>query len=173
MRHSLTKGAGSDDLLALLGECHERIRAFTDLAVEASRPEPTDADVAEACARCLRYFDEALPLHVADEEESVFPRLAGLSGDVDGALAAMHAQHLSHRPHVDDLAAALAALRDAPADPWRRNYLGTVASQLQDHFDEHLALEEAVLFPLIASSMTAAVQADVVRELRARRQPSR
>ncbi len=171
MAFSLTKGGGSDDLLALLAECHERIRAFADLAVEASRPEPSDADVAEACARCVRYFVEAFPLHVADEEESLLPRLRGLSADVDAALAAMHAQHAGHQPLLGDFVAALKSLRDAPADPWRRNYLGTVASQLQDHFDAHLALEEAVLFPAIASSMPAVVQAAVVRELRARRQP--
>src|SRR5690606_15926791 len=67
------------DLVDLLGECHARIRRFVELAHEAAiRMDAPVEQVIQACADVERYFVEALPLHVADEEESIAPRLKGL-----------------------------------------------------------------------------------------------
>src|SRR5687768_5521196 len=80
----------AQDLVELLGECHERIRGFVALARRAATLRHVPADqIARACADVERYFSEALPLHVADEEESIAPRLRGLSPEVDDALAVM------------------------------------------------------------------------------------
>src|SRR5690606_33889983 len=68
----------AQDLVDLLDECHQRIRRFLALAGEAAahRGAPS-SETAQACADVERYFKEALPLHVADEEESITPRLRG------------------------------------------------------------------------------------------------
>ena len=67
--------AGAEDLVSLLLECHHRIRGFSALGVElGTRADLPAADVVQGCERVERYFGEALPLHVADEEESLLPR---------------------------------------------------------------------------------------------------
>src|SRR5690606_27503113 len=66
------------DLIDALLECHERIRTFIDVAQRiATSPNAPPEEIREAATRVRRYFDEALPRHVADEEQSILPRLAG------------------------------------------------------------------------------------------------
>lgn len=157
----------AETLVGLLLECHERIRRFSRLSVELSRrADLPEAEVVDACARCERYFGEALPLHVADEEESLLPRLRGEA--VDEALATMHAQHDEHRPVLVELLESLRALRAAPSSAQARTQLGAVAARVADEFEQHLTLEEQVLFPAVAA-LEAGVQRQVVAELRARR----
>lgn len=74
----LSKGptAPTTDLVALLMDCHARIRHFAKLAHRIGVDlEATPANRSEACLAVERYFTEALPLHVQDEEESILPRL--------------------------------------------------------------------------------------------------
>lgn len=159
----------AETLVGLLLECHERIRRFSRLAVELSRRADLPAgEVGDACARCERYFSEALPLHVADEEDSLLPRLRGHA--VDAALATMHAQHEAHHPVLVELLTALRQLREAPSSAPCRARLGAVAQRAVTDFEQHLTLEEQVLFPVVAA-LPAEAQAQVVAELRARRRP--
>jgi hemerythrin-like domain-containing protein len=161
----------SGDLVDLLLECHGRIRSFLALAHAAgSREGVPAAEVAEACARVERYFTEALPLHVADEDESILPRLRGADPEVDRALETMHAQHLEHEPLLAALLGAAAALREGPADPARRAALAEIATTLEHELGLHLTLEETVILPAIRRLLSAAAQAEIVEELRARRQ---
>src|SRR5262245_23535436 len=91
------RASSPEDLVDLLLACHERIRNFTAMArAAAEREEAVAADVVDACARVQRYFTEALPLHVRDEEESLLPRLQGRSAEVDRALGVMKEQHERH-----------------------------------------------------------------------------
>jgi iron-sulfur cluster repair protein YtfE (RIC family) len=162
--------AGAEDLVSLLLECHHRIRGFSALGVElGTRSDLPAADVVQGCERVERYFGEALPLHVADEEESLLPRLRGLRPEVDVALAAMHAQHQDHKPHLAALLAALRALRGAPGDASLRAALLAIIAPLKADFEAHLVAEEEIICPAIKASMPAEVQAEVVGELRARR----
>jgi len=105
------------DVVDLLLACHARIRRFIDLAQRAG-------DDAEVRATVIRYFTEALPLHVADEEELIAPRVA--TGE-------MHAEHVSHEPLLARLCAG--------------DF--TVAPELAVLFDQHLAAEERDVFPAV------------------------
>ena len=70
-----------DDPLGMLFACHRRIeRQLATLArLQRHLPEHGCDDDARAAARAiLKYFDEAAPNHHADEEQSLFPRLAAL-----------------------------------------------------------------------------------------------
>lgn len=70
------RATGPEDLVDLLGECHERIRRFVAMARQAGSRQGVPADqIAQACIHVERYFTQALPLHVADEEQSIEPRL--------------------------------------------------------------------------------------------------
>lgn len=67
-----------DDPVGLLRACHGRVAHFAGLALRlAEHPlaeRPSEA-VQEAAGKVLRYFDQAAPLHHADEEEDLLPRL--------------------------------------------------------------------------------------------------
>jgi iron-sulfur cluster repair protein YtfE (RIC family) len=161
----------SEEVVDLLLECHERIRRFARLAVDVGgRSDLADDEVVDGCHRCERYFAEALPLHVADEEESVLPRMWGLRPDVDQALASMRDQHAAHASRVAAVLDALRALRLAPQAAEARGALNIEASRLQRDFEEHLRLEEEVIFPALRELVSREAQALIVRELRARRQ---
>lgn len=158
------------DLVELLMDCHERIRRFSALAYRiATDPDATPEERSEACSAVERYFTEALPLHVQDEEESILPRLLGRSVTVDFALATMAEQHGSHEAALDKLLAACRAVRAAPSDEKAKAALESAASSLIEAFDEHLALEESVILPAIASQMSSDMRTKVVDELRSRR----
>lgn len=167
---SLGKRTSEESLSGLLLACHQRIRAFSQLALTAAvRHDVPPDETRDACARCARYFREALPLHVADEEESLLPRLRGQRTALDEALATMHAQHAEHAAPLAELLAALARVGDAPGDLTLREPLRDVAARVEREFAAHLALEESVVFPALAELLSAAQQAEVVAELRARR----
>lgn len=159
--------ADGDDasLAGLLADCHERIRRFAAMAATlAASSDAPAADVADTARAIRRYFAEALPLHKADEEESILPRLRGQDVTLDAALAQMHAEHHEHQPLVDAVIAACDAIAagTAPAA------LAAPAAALVAATTTHLAAEEATIFPA-AAALPADVQATIVTELRARR----
>src|SRR5205085_2176160 len=96
----------STDAVDLLIACHARIRHFTDLAIRLGREgHAAPADQIRAAASALqRYFGIALPLHEADEERSVEPRLraANAGAEVEAALGAMFEQHARIHDVLDD-----------------------------------------------------------------------
>ena len=159
----------SGDVVDALLECHDRIRTFTALALAAGERDAPAAEIIDACARVERYFTEALPLHVADEESSLAPRLRGCSPDIDGALATMHAQHGEHDRAVRELLEAAAGVRVAPADVSRRARLAAAARELEQAFAEHLRLEEEVIFPALRRLLSPADLDAIAGEQRARR----
>jgi hemerythrin-like domain-containing protein len=161
------------DLRGLLLDCHTKIRSFARRAVELStRDDLPASEVREQCASCERYFTEALPLHVADEDESLRPRMGQCSTAAAEALATMSAQHEEHRALLSALLVALGAMRDRGSDPETRAALAEVAPRLEREFEAHLAIEETVIFTEIATALSPEQRADVLRELRARRAPA-
>ena len=170
IRLSTHRTLGPHDLVDLLGACHQRIRRFVTLAQHAgSRPDVSLDDIAQACADVDRYFTQALPLHVADEEESIEPRLRGLSPVVDEALDVTARQHEQHQPEVNALLRAIRVLRECPRDDTARREVAAIASVLQTQFEAHLLLEESVLFPAIRELLSHETQAVILDELRRRR----
>jgi uncharacterized protein involved in response to NO len=159
------------DVVALLLECHSRIRSFTALAARlASTSGLAPAEVAQAAASVHRYFTQALPLHARDEEESVLPRLRGRDPEVDRELAEMVREHQSHEKPVGTVVEICAVLAAEPAR------LRTLASTLEattaalaDHFEAHLEREEKTVFPAIRRLVEPDEQARMVVELRERR----
>jgi iron-sulfur cluster repair protein YtfE (RIC family) len=158
-----------EDAVALLLECHTRIRAFLALARRIAEVDGAEG-VAEAAGRVRRYFTEALPLHAQDEEESIQPRLRGRDPSVDAELDAMTAEH---RQHERPLATLVAACEEIARVPVRLAELQPIvaraAGELAGHFEEHLAREETVIFPAMRRLLDPAADAAVVREIRARR----
>ncbi|OQX66650.1 MAG: hypothetical protein B6A08_19455 [Sorangiineae bacterium NIC37A_2] len=158
------------DLVDLLLECHGRIRQFVRLAREAGTNfEAPHEQIARACADVERYFAEALPLHVADEELSIEPRLRGLSPEVDRALDWMHVEHRSHELPLALLLGAAAEVQNDPKDRRARAALAQSACELDAAFEKHLAEEENVIFPAIRALLSPETQETLRDELRERR----
>lgn len=159
------------DLGSLLLECHERIRNFVALARAIARHDGvTTAQVVDGCERVTRYFSQALPLHVADEEQSIEPRLRQLEPELDAALETMCQQHSAHESVLQSFLTALADLRASPDDRERRTHLGDIAAKLERDFAEHLALEEALIIPAIPRLLSESAEQAILSELRARRE---
>lgn len=159
------------DIVDLLLECHERIRTFIGIARRlAGAQESPPGEVREAASRVARYFSESLPLHVADEEESILPRLGGKDPGIDAALAAMRAEHAEHEPQLEALLNTCRMLERSPERlaEWGPG-LAAVASALEQDFFEHLDKEEKVILPAIRNLLSQEERDTMLRELRARR----
>jgi hemerythrin-like domain-containing protein len=165
----LGKPRAGGDAVDLLLECHDRIRSFLSLARRIAAARQTD-DVAEAAARVVRYFTEALPLHARDEEQSVLPRLAGRDPAVDEALAIMAREHGEHETPLAALVEACAAIAE---DPGRHREVSPTLTwavgALDVHFEAHLRREEEIIFPAARRLLSETDLAAIARELRQRR----
>jgi len=153
-------------------ECHERIRRFTGYAARLGEEAAFEDDqVRDAAQAVVRYFSVALPLHSADEDESIAPRLAGAPDEVQVALASMTAQHVDIHRVIDEL---LPLWEAVAAEPSRRaelrDRLAAGAVRLGMMFTEHLGLEERVVLPAI-EALAPEVVARIGDEMTARRRP--
>jgi iron-sulfur cluster repair protein YtfE (RIC family) len=159
------------DIVDQFLECHERIRSFASLACRlATTNELSHDEIRDAAARVFRYFSEALPFHVADEELSVVPRLAGKRPELDAALHQMQEEHLAHEANVQVLVETCSALKASPAMLGDlHDTLLHAASTLEIEFTTHLKQEEETIFPAIRSLLTAEERAMMLAELRERR----
>ena len=66
------------DPIGLLTDCHRRIERFLSILLQVSRAahgEALNKEQRSAFETALRYFREAVPKHIADEEQTLFPRL--------------------------------------------------------------------------------------------------
>jgi len=160
-----------EDIVDMMLECHDRIRSFAALACRlANASEPSQDEIRDAAARVSRYFTEALPLHVADEEQSIVPRLTGKNPDLDAILQKMHGEHSDHEAKLATLVETCNRLKASPemlADV--RPTLLETATTLQIEFEAHLKQEEDVIFPAIRSLLTPEQRTTMLSELRSRR----
>ncbi len=142
----------SEDVVDLLLACHERIRSFIAMA---RRIATASGDVREPAGQVRRYFAEAFPLHVADEEEllAIPPRI--------------HDDHVMHAPAIEQLVAMCAAIEQGgPVPP----ELAPLAERLERELEEHLQIEERDVFPalrLLPEAERARIR-DAIRARRAR-----
>lgn len=158
------------DVAALLSECHLRIRRFVALARKlALQPQARAEEVSEAAGQVQRYFTLAFPLHLADEEELVTPRLIGRDRDLDRALARMRADHGEHESHVARVVDLCSALEREPQElAMRSTDLAASAAALHEVMEPHLLLEEREIFPAV--SLLSPEQRDEIRAaMKARR----
>ena len=162
---------GPSDVVDLLLECHGRIRTFTRLARDLGNAgDAPAADVADAATRIHRYFAEALPLHVQDEDVSLSPLLRGLADEIDDALATMTREHREHEEPLGALLSLCAELRATPARlSQRAGELRDLAARLERELGAHLDREERILFPAVRDRLAPALRDRLLEEVRARR----
>ena len=168
---------GFDEPLGLLSDCHRRIEHFLDVLVAVDGQAcggPLAAGQRQALQSAVRYFAVAAPMHTADEEVSLFPRLRA-SGDsaatealaLLGRLEHDHDDAEIHQAAVDALVRQwLAADRLAAADAARlRKHL----AHLQALYRRHIAVEDQELFPAAARMLAQTELRQIGDEMAARR----
>ncbi len=154
----------------LLG-CHQRIRYFTAVSARLADADPrVTAEIAEAAEAVHRYFTVALPLHEADENESLHPRLSGAGAPVAIASEEMVRQHAGIDALVAELVPIWDSLRQTPerlsemAEGLRER-----SRRLQQLWEEHLSLEEQTVFPAMERCLSPAELDAIRNEMKLRR----
>jgi iron-sulfur cluster repair protein YtfE (RIC family) len=163
--------------LDMLQGCHDRIRHFLQLShTLADAVDAPQNDIAEAAASISRYFSEALPLHEADENQTLFPRLydaAPLGSPLREAAKTMIEQHRMIDELVAELLSLCGVIQPLPERlPDLAQRLRHVTSALDQAFASHLNMEETVIFPAL-HLFTPAQLEEITREMQQRRRPPR
>jgi hemerythrin-like domain-containing protein len=163
----------SDDPIDLLLGCHQRIRHFTAVARRmVESPNAPAAQIGEAAASVLRYYEIALPLHEADENDSIHPRLrkALPPGELAVANESMVKQHVDIDALIAELVPLWRELRDAPQDlPKLASALRDKTARLERLWHLHLALEEDRVVPAMRRYLREEELAAITTEMRERR----
>lgn len=163
--------------LDMLQECHARIRHFLQLSrTLADARDVPQTEIASAAAAIHRYFSQALPLHEADENQTLFPRFRDAfppGAPLREAARIMVEQHEA----IEELAAELLSLcgalqRNPERLPGYAGRLQHVTAALAQIFASHLHMEETVLFPAL-QHFTPAQLDEMSREMQQRRRPQR
>ena len=162
----------AEDALDLLMGCHERIRHFTATANKlAHAPSASAFEVRQAAAGVYRYYSVSLPLHEADEEDTLRPRLDKVAdASVSHALAAMHDQHLAIDELIERLLPLLQLVERNPAALQETGgEMCAITKALDEVFGAHLQLEEQVIFPVIREVLSEQVRGEMLAEMKGRR----
>ncbi len=173
IRTATPKSAG-ENAIELLTSCHQKIRHFSGVAVRLAHAQGVAADeIVQAADGLFRYFTVALPLHEADENLSVHPRLrrAAPEGELAGPAAdAMVDQHQAIDELVERLLPLWVLTRSNPEKlPEVAGEMCAIAGRLKEIFDSHLKLEEETVFPALQKYLSEAELGEIVSEMQARR----
>lgn len=144
----------------MLIECHARIRHFSEMALRlATNPSTRPTEVASATEALCRYFTVALPLHEADENDSIHPRLTAITRDIQSdsfaqaasaACDAMVEQHKAIDVILEQLVSIWKSLQKTPEKAAELSTeMLALSTKLKGLFQDHLKLEEETVFPAI------------------------
>lgn len=160
----------------LLSDCHRRIEMFLGAlkVVATTIDQPLTEETAQALTAALRYFREAAPKHTADEEESLFPRLRGVNDpDARAALAQLEQLEKDHQwadalhAEVDRLGQRyLSKTRLSPVEVEK---FRTAVDQLGSMYQQHIRVEDEMIFPVAARVLSQDDRASIAREMADRR----
>lgn len=122
----------------------------------------------------LRYFRESAPKHTADEEESLFPRLQLVPDEeVKAALAKVEELERDHREadalhrRVDELGSAWLQADELGASELA-DFRNAVA-RLGEIYPDHIEVEDRMVFPAAARSLSPKQKAEIAAEMAGRR----
>jgi hemerythrin-like domain-containing protein len=161
-----------EDTASMLLGCHQRIRHFTEVALRLAQNESgtSSAERVNAVQSVLRYYTQALPLHEADENDSLHPRLRRVLPE--GVLAEANEAMVQQHTKIDALIARLVlAWRELERDPQHPQAdLLPQTERLQQLWTSHLQLEEEQVIPAMQRYLPADELRAIEAEMRARRQ---
>lgn len=168
--------SGFGDPIGLLSDCHRRIERFLSVLVQVSAQARGGALTGEqrtALETALRYFRKSAPVHTADEEESLFPRLRALNRPavkevlerVD-TLERDHAEAAISHAEVDSLGQDWLASGSLPPAGIAR--FANLLTGLLELYRAHILVEERNVFPA-ANLLNEAQRSAIGAEMAVRR----
>ena len=153
------------DPIEMLDRSHARLTEAMQALLEATTAIAAGTGTAadrETLDDVLHFLGRGAERHVADEEQSVFPRLR--KHPETGALIERIAAE--HRNHDDTIIALRGAIRHLPAGA---DTLATIAADLASQYEAHIELEDAELIPAMRRLLSAGELDEMLREMRERR----
>jgi hemerythrin-like domain-containing protein len=168
---------GFDQPLGLMSDCHRRIEMFLGVlqrVATANAGGALPADHRQAMESALRYFASAAPMHTRDEEDSLFPRMrqmddsqmAAILARVD-RLEADHGVAERHHAEVDRLCRQWLDREGLSTQEVKR--LNELLTNLKAAYQEHIQLEDDVVFPIAAQMLSSQALAEIGEEMAERR----
>jgi iron-sulfur cluster repair protein YtfE (RIC family) len=159
-----------DSPLAMLLECHGWIRRFLREAWKLSEADSSDLEAVQSSAtETLNFFLTVMPIHIEEEQETMLPRLAGLSSSLDKALAHMVKDHEERDETLQEVIGYCQILSRHPESLEKlRESFRRSTRHLAVDLESHLMAEERDIFPNI-EALPHSEQATMVAEMRARR----
>jgi hemerythrin-like domain-containing protein len=165
------------DPIGMLGDCHRRIERFLNVLVVIAAQEKGGRLTEQhrtALATSLRYFREAAPKHIADEEESLFPRLRRLrhagSHAILTRIEALEQDHeCAGKVHDEVDRLGQLWLARGRLSPKEAAQLSTLLDQLAKLYRNHIAIEDTEVFPFAASVLPPSDRESVGVEMASRR----
>jgi hemerythrin-like domain-containing protein len=147
------------DPIGVLEDCHRRIEKFLDVLLALAgqtQSSPFRNEQRDAIESALRYFREAAPKHVADEEDSLFPRMrAARHSEALSDLDELHSDHLTvaeNHSAVEELFRRW--LTDGLLSSPDHEHLISLLQSLRETYARHIKQEETQLFPHAARLLT-------------------
>jgi iron-sulfur cluster repair protein YtfE (RIC family) len=157
------------DAFGILQHCHEHIGQRLDLLetlVAALRSRGSfDEELLAGLGDVVTFLDIAIPIHTADEEQTLFPLLRQHPEFQQLTNTPMDCMELEHHAHVDLRRALIVSIV-------RRDPLAVAEAGLDlvRSYREHIRKEEEVLYPLARKLLTdPAALSWMTAEMRARR----
>src|SRR5664280_1181534 len=161
-----------EDAVDLLVGCHQRIRHFTGVAVKLAHAQgAAPEEIAQAAAGVHRYYSVSLPLHEADEDQTLQSRLRAVADEqVRHALLAMGDQHQAIDELIERLLPLLVLVTNNP-DTLAEvgGEMCSITKALEEIFRAHLQMEEEIIFPAIRQALPESTRAEILREMQERR----
>lgn len=167
--------SGFDDPLGMLKDCHRRIERFLHilcLVASRARGRSLTGEEADAVEAALNYFSVGGQRHTADEEESLFPRLRGDSFRAEfEQLDRLESDH----QRADELHAMIETLfrswiAAGSLNPEDETRILSATDNLRHLYEQHIHIEEQVIFPRAAEVLDGKSIVAMGQELRARRE---
>lgn len=166
--------SGFDDPIGMLVDCHRRIESFLHIlcvVAERAKSRAMTDEEKDAVQSALQYFRVGGQRHTVDEEESLFPRLRAESaaGNVE-QLAGLEDDH-RHANGLHQAAETLytAWIAGGSLSPDDAQRLRSDAEQLKNLYEQHIQVEEQIVFPRAAEILDSHTIAQIGREFHARR----
>ena len=156
------------DPIGLLEACHQRIERQCELLRNLCAYQDThgvDPELIGATQGVLRYFDIAAPQHHADEEQDLFPALAGVA-ELQPLIRRLTLEHAQHEALWNTLRRDLQQISG-----------GTACQVLREHSEPfiraqqaHVAIENECILPRARLELHAQQLAQIGNAMARRRQ---
>jgi pyridoxamine 5'-phosphate oxidase len=164
---------GFDQPIAVLKHCHDRIRkqlATLHKMLPHLAQHGADAEAQQAAQAVLNYFDKAVHLHHADEEENLVPMLQSVAqGDDAATLAELVPGILQDHDEMDAMWQGLHEELTAIAAGSAATLSAATVQRFSERYTNHMEREENRIAPMAKRLFSAAQMAQLGEAMQVRR----